>query len=248
MSLKSVINFRELGGIKTIDNKKVKSNVLFRSGALDKLSVEEAEKIKDEYNIKNVIDMRASYERVNEDKIDNVNKYICDFFKDKPYQAPSLKSFLSDEDTSLSMISIYQDMVRGDVGIVALSDFFKILLNCEDSVLWHCTAGKDRTGVSCAILLELLNVDRDSIMENYLLSNKSNEQLLNIIKEKYPQYNNLDDALKEKFTKVIGVKKEYLNTVWDIIDSTYGNVEKFAKDKLNLTSDDILKLRAKYLQ
>ncbi|MBC8931267.1 tyrosine/lipid phosphatase LipA, partial [Escherichia coli] len=71
------------------------------------------------------------------------------------------------------LINANKSFITDETSIQAYKDFFDILLaNQDGSVLWHCTAGKDRAGFGTALVLSALGVDKNTVIDDYMLSNK----------------------------------------------------------------------------
>jgi len=100
-------------------------------------------------------------------------------------------------------------------------------------LLFHCTAGKDRTGMSAALILYALGADDKLVMDDYLLSNKYIEAKFAKEIKAYPNLLGL-----------FSVKKEYLQAGLDAIKKNDENVENFLTKKLHV---DIKKIRSLYL-
>ena len=126
--------------------------------------------------------------------------------------------------------------------------FFDVLLASENgSTLWHCTAGKDRAGFATMLVLSALGVDKKSIFEDYLLSNKyrksENEKTIEQVKEA----TNDNKQAVENITAMREVRKSYLQTAYDTMEKEYGGVNGYLKKGLGLTNKDISNLKAIYL-
>ena len=113
-------------------------------------------------------------------------------------------------------------------------------------ILFHCTAGKDRTGFAAAILLRILGVPQETVMFDYLLSNKYYFKPL--------QRNLILIALTkgQKIASVVGgfleVKAAYLEIAFHTIDQQYGSFDEYMRQGLDLTKEQIEHLRMLYLQ
>lgn len=102
-----------------------------------------------------------------------------------------------------------------------------IIDTTDGAVLFHCTAGKDRSGWTTAVLLTVLGVDRATVTEDYLLSN---------------QFRNAspDDQLN-------GVRQSWLDAAFDQVNRTYGDFDTYVRDGLKLTDADVAALKAELL-
>ncbi len=158
-------NTRQLGGLPTTDGKFVKEGVLYRSGALCYINDSDIEILKDK-GIVSVIELRTT-------------KEIASEGRDKPAFAGSVKKIYN-----LPMVCTSGTGQEAYVSYLkkqnhsTINQFFKVLAN-KDSypVLFHCSAGKDRTGIMAALVLELLRVPRPIIMDDYLASQRNSKGL-----------------------------------------------------------------------
>ena len=154
---RKVKNFRDLGGIPAADGKRVCYGKLYRSGHLGKIKPQVAEKLRDRKGLRTVIDLRAPAELSH--KRDIVPEGV-DYLHIPPltdeqnpavtrHTGPSiLKKIMKVEGGARTYLSdTYRTMISSEPSLEALREFFRILLEDDGAVLWHCTQGKDRTGV-----------------------------------------------------------------------------------------------------
>ena len=127
------------------------------------------------------------------------------------------------------------------------------LLGEGRAVLTHCFAGKDRTGFVIATVLEMVGLDRDAIVADYLRSNDSVSVLRDRITESLSQRTDVEVTPEiVKFTEarlsdeVLGVRPEYLAASWRTIDETYGSLDSYLRDA-GITATHIDQLRAALL-
>jgi protein-tyrosine phosphatase len=107
----------------------------------------------------------------------------------------------------------------------------------EHATLWHCTAGKDRAGLATVIVLEILGVDRGLIIDDYLLTQTylkpEVDELIVLLTEADPT---LDPDLLRIF---FGTDREYIQTVYKVVEETYGNFDAFVHTGLQVTDAQI---------
>ena len=102
----------------------------------------------------------------------------------------------------------------------------------------HCTAGKDRTGFACALILHTLGVSQDIISEDYLLTNRF-----------YRRDPNHSTDLPDDIRQVLGsVQASFLAAAFEAIDADYGDLESYLRDGLGLGKAERAHLEARYLR
>ncbi|MDR1948955.1 MAG: tyrosine-protein phosphatase [Spirochaetaceae bacterium] len=110
--------------------------------------------------------------------------------------------------------------------------FFSILSDPENSpVLFHCSAGKDRTGLGAALLLSALGVDRETIVRDYLLSGE-------YVREKYRDWLAQSPHLEPLMT----VRPGYIEAAFEYIETTFGSVEGYLRKELGADPDRLRSL------
>ena len=260
----TISNARQLGGYKTKDGKTVRNDVLLRTAALTEASQEELEQLVEQYNLAAIIDLRASYELEEEPEpvVDGVAQYhfkimdeqlmaqraagIADILMD-PNVDP-VKRMMAILDADVISDQMYVEFLQGQTGKAGFREFFRVLLeNPEDSaVLWHCTNGKDRTGVAAMLLLGVLNVDEETIMEDFMLTNVLFREEISAMREQLGKYIQDEAMLDELMVTGKGVHAPYMRNAIDYIKENYGDIPGYVKAELGLTDADIAKLQALY--
>lgn len=246
IKLQGAENVRDLGGYRTKTGKTVKRHVLLRAAALNKLTKADAQKLKKVYHVRTDVDLRSKAEaaKAPDVKISGVTYKFDPVVKDVSQQFS-----MTSKDGVKIMENGYKAMVTSAQGKKAYKQLFKILLKNPkgQAVLWHCTAGKDRTGVGTALVLSALGVSRKTVMSDYLLSNKylaaSNKAAIKQLKDK-----GADAATIKLMTDMMVVKKSYLNAAFSAINKKYGSVDKYLQKGLGLTKADQTKLQKLYLK
>lgn len=244
-------NFRDLGGNKSVDGRTVKYGLFFRSANLFNLNEEDVEKLKS-LNIKYIFDYRSDDEAEKEPStiIKNIN-YIripaMDMPNEKSVKFGSIEAMveeLFEKDGAFYMLrDSYYNLPINNKSYKKLIELVK---NSEMlPILNHCTAGKDRTGVGCAIILMILGVSREDIVKDYLKSNDYAKEAIEEFVAKKPEFRNIPI---EKLNYIFGVNEEYINTAFKKIDEIYLSTEEFLYKEFNLTSEDIERLRNEYLE
>ncbi len=131
-----------------------------------------------------------------------------------------------------------------------LAGFFQAVLNAPErgAVLYHCTAGKDRTGIATALLLDILGVDRTTIMDDFLLTNRAvnlaekSKSLAELISLKTDA-----NVTADMVMPMVGVEDAFLAAMYDVIDRDYGSMDAYVRDGLKLGDAEITALRDRFV-
>jgi protein-tyrosine phosphatase len=251
LKIPGVINFRDLGGYQTRTGQTVKWGQLYRSGDLSKLKPRGLDTISD-FGLYAVLDFRSNYEaerrpsRVPEglqeihlpvmDQVNrDISQQIRERLKNKEYEG---------FDPDGLILKAYQQFATEFTP--AFKTFIQTVLHARGSpVLWHCSAGKDRTGYAAAILLRLLEVDQSVIYQDYLLSNqyvrRINGQILPaIIARGYKAY--------KMISPLMSVQKNWLRASFESIDNEWGSFDDYLRDGLALNPSEVQQMRANLLE
>ena len=203
-------NMRDLGGLRTADGRKIRPNMLIRSAQLAQAVGEDLE------HVAAVIDLRTIKEREEMPDLLYSCRYlpmpVFDEFKpgvsheEEAKQAPKLPDMAV---LYGILVRNYMDSFRNILTAIMHHDF------SEGAILWHCTEGKDRCGITTAMILELLGVDRDTIMEDYLKTNLVNLPKAAAIREKLAAERGQEFA--DSVYQAYIADEKYLRSAWEAI-------------------------------
>ncbi len=244
--LEGTFNFRELGGYPTSDGRRVKSGILFRSGNLSRLTEQDFVTIS-KLGIKNICDLRDDDEVGNhpDPVIEGATWNHISLVNDEKAvrQVGDLSQFeskLMNSKPGEMLTNLNRDLVANTT---AFEKIFRVLLDEPGKpMLFHCMAGKDRTGAVAALLLSVIGVARDVIEEDYLYTNNTLEAMqedFNAIGYTMPDF--ID---KEVVQAMYEARVEYINAFFDEIEREYGSVESYVLNGIGLEKEDITKLRS----
>lgn len=231
-------NFRDLGGIKTKDGRYTQWGKLFRSDELKKLTDADLAYLSS-IPLNTIVDFRTDKEvsSAADKKPSSVKQNLhlpIEPGNLSDWEAMAQMVGATEEEMEQYMIDLNQLLAK-DVGATEqYREFFKLLqTDSKIPLLFHCTAGKDRTGMGTALILWALGVDEDTIIKDYLLSNEYLDEKYAVYKEKYPQ-----------FIPLIEVRAKYLQAGLDKIKEEYGSVDSYLVDVLQV---DIAKMKQTFL-
>lgn len=252
----AAINFRELGGYKTLDGKTIKHHKILRSANLAHLTEKDQEFIYD-YGLRTDIDFRSKGEIDREPDLlpDGIEYVFNPIFKyDETKNSQELSELEKEfgftfEDGFTHMIQVYKDIILDEASQKAYRSFFDQLLANEkenESVLFHCTAGKDRTGMGAVYFLSALGVDEETIKKDYLLTNKLVDKFVNGKLDKLKQNGANEDMIKSVHS-LLTVNEDYLNTGLTTIKNNFGSMNNYLNDVLKISPSEINDLKQIYL-
>ena len=221
----------------------VKKDLIFRSEGLFFATEKDFELFKSN-NITTIVDLRSKKEQTEkpDPEIDGITHIALPLMKRRePDQEPKMVEV---HGVSLpDMAELYRQMVEPHRK-EAWTTIFNILLE-NNGVLFHCSEGKDRTGVVSAIILSALGVDRDIILKDYILTNES--PLFKTLPEKYFEGSGLDEETKLAIFNHFKAHKEYLEAIFNEIDKDYGSMDNFFVECCSLDNQKLTVFKKKYL-
>lgn len=238
-------NFRELGGLTNKEGLSIKEGLVYRSGSFGHLSQED-QTILANTGINTAIDFRSDFEIAREPdffpqgmEVNYINAPISNLDQNGMSQFMQVltKPDFKEEDVDLLMI-------KANLGFAEnIKDFkplFDQLLAPETIVLFHCTAGKDRTGLASSLLLHVLGFDRVAIFEDFMVSN---EAVSKIDHSKMKSYGIPED----RSIVLMGVKEVYLETAWKSLEEKYGTIDGMMLEVFGIGEPEKIQLKTKYL-
>lgn len=248
-------NFRELGGYPTADGKTIKWQRVIRTATLAHLTDADQQLLLD-YGIKYDVDFRSNDEVTKApDQIPAVIDYqhLPVFPEDKTQASKTEAEIKAElqykrENGRQHMIDTYREMIELPQSHNAYRQFFNTLLNNTngDGVLFHCTAGKDRTGMGAVFFLSALGVDHDLIRQDYLLTNQTLSPLIQNRLTKARE-NGMTGSVLESLKALISVSGDYFDTAMATIQADYGDMNQFLTEALSLSTTEINDLKQLYL-
>jgi len=228
-------NFRDLGGIKTVDNRYVKWGKFLRTDDLAHLTDFDLSYLSS-IPVTSVVDFRTKREiELNPDKLPSSVKRTIELNVNPGnlnVENLDLGSLKMNFDSV--MIKMSESFVTDTAIIKQYKEFFSVLQDESNMpLIFHCSAGKDRTGIAAALILFALGVDEGTVIKDYLLSNVYLGNKYKDLKDKYPH-------LEPLFV----VKPEYMQKSIDTMKERYGSIDNYLTNELGV---DVNKFRQMYL-
>ncbi len=212
---------------------------LFRSDHLGALSEEDARRIQS-LGVRRVIDFRGEHERLSAVcAVPGVRVHALTI-------EPTIVQVLTDlvasgqAVTPAEVVGHMQDTYRGFVrhNTRRFREFFGLLLESDEPTVFHCTAGKDRTGFAAALVLHALGATRAQILDDYLLTNQ---------RLKRPP--GVGMGLAPEVAAVLwGVQVDFLEAAFEAVEKDHGSLDTYLRDALGLGTPEHQRLRALYLR
>ncbi|HTJ69244.1 MAG TPA: tyrosine-protein phosphatase [Actinospica sp.] len=247
-------NARDLGGYPAADGRAVRAGLLLRSEALTNATADDVTTIQ-QMGVGTVVDLRGDSEistfgegpwtgrRVHVPTADLTQAIFAKMMHAGPDGEP-----LAEDDVYKVMLDMYRQFVSDDSCRAAYATALELVTDQAKQatpILFHCTAGKDRTGWLAAILLTALGADRETVYEDYLLTNhrategrgaESRAKLLALLRQMV--------GTRQPIAPLLDVRREYLKAAFDEADAKYGSFDAYLQEALNA---NIPQLRAALL-
>lgn len=267
INIEGVINFRDLGGYQNDQGQVVVWGSVFRSAQLDRLTADGIAKMAD-MRIQTVVDLRFSEETAMYPTVfEAVPGAEVLSWHDEHLSAEASKTDVGDR--SLAMKQSWRDslethdpvQVREAMRVNYPKKLYshreiyrKMLLRLiegQTPLVFHCAAGKDRTGVAAALILSLLGVSNQVIVDDYLLTQAHIANLLDswlvggaTDQQEYGSFQQRFGRYERAVVQpIFDADISYINTLLDYVDQTYGTFNNYALEVLDLSEQQIQTLR-----
>lgn len=250
LRLATAPNLRDAGGYRTADGRWVRMGRVYRSDQLDRLDDGDFARLA-ALDLGTVADLRTQAERDREpDRMPPGAAYVV-----LDVAADSAGGLGGDMRQAMSMIAAgrgvemlteaNRDFVVQPSARSAYEGLLTRIATQDRGLLYHCTAGKDRTGWASAVLLSLLGVPRETVMQDYLASNEylaaKNRATLAAVGKSGAA---IDPAHLED---VLTVRASFIDAAFTEVDRRYGSMEAYARDALGIDAEMLQRLRARML-
>ncbi len=247
-------NFRELGGYAANEGKTVKWGQIFRGIPTSLLSSDADRKLLDSLGLRLILDLRSEKEAAEQpDYVPDGARLvrICGLCHPdgseiafSPKDMALLLKGKKDEDHNVAD-AMYEQMLFNNK---AYKELFRALEAGETPILFHCSAGKDRTGVAAMLILLALGASDEVITKDFLQTNLCRRPELEAIWAEHADEIAADPAQKEHYLGIAGVYPESVPFVLNIIRTKFGSADAYLEAEYGLTPARLMRLRRMYLE
>lgn len=261
--LEGVINARDLGGIR-IGDKTVRHGLLLRTAHLNQASDEDVRRLSEEYHLRKIFDFRTFQEASAQPdrEIPGAEHILLPTLdveaEKKSGEAVPEDVFLNLQAhiVKLSFMKIFQEKGRQLYPSLILSEFSQlqyatfmnlIIETAEGAVLWHCSQGKDRTGIGAALILGALGADNETIVEDFDRSNIIYRPLVDHFIAQVEEAGGGEEE-KEVIRAFMGVSVKNFRHALELIDANWGGIPGYLEEAMGIEDDDLAVLRHRYLE
>ncbi len=248
-------NARDIGGYYTADGQyQVKKGLLFRTAKLADATDGDLARLQS-LGVKKVIDLRMSHE-----VLTKPDKKVpgAEYIRISPMFIPNIFAITGEDWMAMLsaiksgvmdtyMANMYRQLVNDPVAIYGTKQFFKQVLSANgEPILWHCTSGKDRTGLEALLLLAALGVDEEVLRAEHMNTNYFMGEKAQANADKAYKYTH-SKWIASEFYKYEGVSEGWLDIMLNVIHRS-GTIEDYLRNVIGLKDADFAQLRATYLE
>ena len=239
LNLSGATNFRDLGGYRGDDHRPVRWRRLFRSDHLAGLTPED-QRVLSSIGLARAFDFRGVEERATTAyDLPGVTQVSLPI---EPTVVQNVRAMMEagHRITARDAVALMQQTYRAFAldNAQRFADLFQHLLDDDSPLVFHCTAGKDRTGFAAALILRALGVPHDVVVADYLLTNELYRRTHSSLQTDTPQ---------EVLDVLWRVQQEFLDAALHAAERDYGSLEKYLA-QLGVKDRERRRLAELYLQ
>jgi protein-tyrosine phosphatase len=251
LGLSGATNFRDFGGYPTSDGRQVRWRHLYRSNKLSALSAEDRQHL-DSLAIHTVFDLRARHEREADPTCWSHGLLRVETYPSglKRPLVEMAQGHGGDEKGALALMAeFYGSMPRTMPHV--FGGVIRSVANGASPCIIHCSAGKDRTGIACALILTALGVPREIVMEDYVLTQSLHRPKSDMDRAIAPSEKG--QAMSSRFTPaaidlLMASRADYLATAFATMKEDHGSIEGYIGDALDIDGDTVARLKERLLE
>jgi protein-tyrosine phosphatase len=265
IAFEGVENARDMGSLAMQNGQTVRTGMLVRSGNLTKATDSDVAMLKEKYHLTDVFDFRFEAEAnaapdriidgVSYTHLSTLPKAFIQGFSssradttkmDTRDMLAVLMKYAFEPKAQTMARQLYPAIVTDSAAQHYYGVFLRGVLRAEGGVLWHCSQGKDRAGWASAFLLAALGASRETIVEDFDLSNQSYTRQVEALTAKVQEKEGGKEAVA--FVRaMVGVSRENFVTTLDLIDQKYGSLSAYIENQLGFSKKEQQQLKEKYL-
>ena len=246
-------NFRELGGYEADEGKHVKWGQIWRGIPTCKLTGEADRAKLDALGLRLILDLRSVEEAKKEpDYVPDGARLvqICGLCAEDGHEiafAPGdIDRLMASAPEGYNVPRVlYRRMLTGNK---AFKELFRALEAGETPILFHCSAGKDRTGVAAMLILLALGASDETICADYAQTNVCRRAEIEAVMQEHADEIAADPSCRNHYYRMAGVEPELAPFVLDTIRSQFGSAENYLEAEYGLTPARLMRLRRMYLE
>ena len=246
-------NFRELGGYEADEGKHVKWGQIWRGIPTCKLTGEADRAKLDALGLRLILDLRSVEEAKKEpDYVPDGARLvqICGLCAEDGHEiafAPGdIDRLMASAPEGYDVPRVmYRRMLTGNK---AFKELFRALEAGETPILFHCSAGKDRTGVAAMLILLALGASDETICADYAQTNVCRRAEIEAVMQEHADEIAADPSCRNHYYRMAGVEPELAPFVLDTIRSQFGSAENYLEAEYGLTPARLMRLRRMYLE
>ncbi len=239
VSLAGASNFRDLGGYAGHGGRAVRWRRLFRSDHLAGLTADDTRALSD-LGLARAVDLRGALESTAQAYDLQGVRYHPLPIEPTVVQRAQEMARAGQQMTAPIARDLMQDTYRAFVAHNApqFAALFAHLLDDDSPLVFHCTAGKDRTGFAAALILRALGVSQEVVMQDYLLTNGLYRRPEAVA----------GSAPQEVLDVIWRVQADFLEAAFEAVERDHGGFERYLAGRLNVGDTARMRLRQLYLQ
>ena len=246
-------NFRELGGYEADEGKHVKWGQIWRGIPTCKLTGEADRAKLDALGLRLILDLRSVEEAKKEpDYVPDGARLvqICGLCAEDGHEiafAPGdIDRLMASAPEGYDVPRVlYRRMLTGNK---AFKELFRALEAGETPILFHCSAGKERTGVAAMLILLALGASDETICADYAQTNVCRRAEIEAVMQEHADEIAADPSCRNHYYRMAGVSPEAAPFVLDTIRSQFGSAENYLEAEYGLTPARLMRLRRMYLE
>jgi protein-tyrosine phosphatase len=239
LRLQGASNFRDLGGYKAQDGRQVRWGRIFRSDHLGRLTTDDEARLS-ALGVRRVLDFRGEQERAAlPNRLASATHHALGI---EPTVVQRMQDLAAAGQRLSAAVAadLMKELYRGLVNDQAhrFAELFEHLLQADEPLVFHCTAGKDRTGFAAALILHALGVPRAVVMQDYLLTNALYQ----------PPPLPRSDTPAEALAVLWRVQAGFLEAAFEVLETDHGGIDHYLAQRLRLGPAARQALAERYLE